>query len=242
MKKKRYALITGASRGIGKKIATELIKLNIYVIGTATTEKGCIKIKKELKNFGTGIIINFLNIKKTIITLKKIIQKYIKIDILIHNSGIIKDNLLIKMNDLEWNQVIQINLSSIYYLSKFIVPKMISQKNGRIIIINSIIGETGQKGQTNYATSKSGLSGFVKSLALEIASRNITVNSISPGYIKTQMTKKIFKNPNKHISNIPVKRIGTPWDIAYTVLFLISPHASYITGQNIHVNGGLYMP
>lgn len=239
--KKKYALVTGANRGIGETIALELIKKNIYVIGTATTKVGVQYIKKKLKKLGTGIILNFLHTKDTIVVLNKLSKKYKIIDILVHNAGFIQDNLLILMKNQEWHDIISINLSSAYYLSKLILPNMIKNKYGKIIIIGSIIGQIGGRGQTNYAAAKSGLSGFVKSLALEVASRNITVNLISPGYIKTRMINFLFKNASEYINKIPMKRLGTTKDIANVVLFLISSGASYITGQNIHVNGGLYM-
>ncbi|AEH39811.1 3-oxoacyl-[acyl-carrier protein] reductase [Buchnera aphidicola (Cinara tujafilina)] len=243
-KKNNIALVTGASRGIGKNIALALIKLGIYVIGTAKTKDGTNKINKMFdEKKGIGIKIDFLNIKKYKEKIKKIIAKIGIIDILIHNAGIIHDNLLIKMNIKEWNDVINVNLSSIFYLSKIIVPNMLKKKFGRIIIINSVTGYLGQIGQTNYAASKSGLIGFMRSLALEIASRNITVNLIAPGYIITDMTKKILLSKKRKImKRIPTKNFGTPSDITHAVLFLISIKSSYITGQTIHVNGGMYMP
>lgn len=241
-KKNKIALITGASRGIGRNIALELIKLGIYVIGTAKTRNGVTKIKENLKNKGTGIQVDFLDIINANKNIKKIIKKIGLIDILIHNAGIIYDNFLLKMNYKEWDDVININLRSAYYISKIILPYMLKKRYGRIIMIGSITGYIGNAGQINYSTSKLGLTGFMRSLALEVASRNITVNLISPGYIKTDMTKKILlSKKNKILKKIPLKKFGKPSDISYGVVFLISEKASYITGQTIHINGGLYM-
>ncbi|VFP79233.1 3-oxoacyl-ACP reductase FabG [Buchnera aphidicola] len=240
--KKKIALVTGANKGIGKKISTELISLNIFVIGTSTTKKGVEIIKKNLQNNGTGILINFLKISTIKIKIKKLINKFKKIDIFIHNSGIINDKLLITMKNSEWNNVININLSSIFYITKIILIPMIKQKYGRIIIISSLVSHTGQIGQTNYAASKAGLIGFSKSLALEVASKGVTVNLVSPGYIITDMTKKILSfNKKKILKKIPMGVFGKTKDIAYVVSFLSSEKSSYITGQNIHVNGGMYV-
>lgn len=242
-KKNKIALVTGASRGIGKNIALKLIKLGIYVIGTAKTNKGIQTIKKMFNRQGRGIQVNFLNYKNSQTTIQSIIKEIGTIDILIHNSGIIHDNLLMNMTIKEWNNVITVNLCSIFSLSKIILPYMLKKKFGRIIIINSLIGYIGQIGQTNYAASKSGLVGFMKSLALEVASRNITVNLIAPGYILTDMTKKILCSKKKEIiQKIPTKKFGKPADITHVVRFLLSKKSSYITGQTIHVNGGIYMP
>lgn len=238
---KKIALITGANRGIGKNILTTLIKKNIYVIGTSKTSIGVKNIKNLVKNNGTGILINFLKKKKYEDNFKKILKKFKKIDILIHNSGVTHDNLLINMTEKEWKNVIKINLSSCFYLTKIFLPNMIKKKWGRIIFISSVNAYQGQIGQTNYSASKSGVIGFLKSLALEVASFGITVNSIAPGYIKTDMTKKFFKNLPKYINKIPLKNFGKTTDISNVILFLISKKTSYITGQTIHVNGGLFM-
>lgn len=174
--------------------------------------------------------------------INNIYQKNYFIDILVNNAGIKKDNLLIKMTYQEWEDVIQTNFSSIFYLCKSIVNSMIKKKRGRIITINSIIGYTGNKGQTNYSASKSGLIGFHKSLALELASKNITVNMIAPGLIYTDMTKSLNETQYKYyLSTIPMKRMGTVDEIADAVIFLSSQKASYITGHTLHINGGMYM-
>ncbi|WP_075431973.1 3-oxoacyl-ACP reductase FabG [Buchnera aphidicola] len=242
-KKNKIALVTGASRGIGKNIALQLIKLGIYVIGTAKTNKGIQIIKRMLDKQGRAIQVNFLNYNNAQVTIQNTMKEIGKIDILIHNSGIINDNLLMNMTIKEWNNVITVNLCSIFCLSKVILPYMLKKKFGRIIVINSVIGYIGQIGQTNYAASKLGLVGFIKSLALEVASRNITVNLIAPGYILTDMTKKIlFSKKREIIRKIPTKKFGKPADITHVVKFLLSKKSSYITGQTIHVNGGIYMP
>ncbi|CUR53208.1 SDR family NAD(P)-dependent oxidoreductase [Buchnera aphidicola] len=243
MKKKydKIALITGANRGIGKSILKKIIKKNIYVIGTSKTLLGVKKIKKLVNKSGTGILINFLNIQNTKKKLYEIIKKFNTIDILIHNSGVIQDNLLINMSEKNWNDVILINLNSCFYLTKFLIPNMIKKKWGRIIFISSVNAYQGNIGQTNYSASKAGMIGFMKSLALEVARFGITANSIAPGYIKTNMTKKILKNIKNNINQIPIKNFGTVKDISNMVLFLISKKSTYITGQTIHINGGMLM-
>ncbi|VFP77804.1 3-oxoacyl-ACP reductase FabG [Buchnera aphidicola] len=240
--KKNIALVTGANKGIGKKISTELISKGIYVIGTSTTLQGVDKIKKTFKGHGIGVLINFLKIIETKKKIQKLIKKFKIIDIFVHNAGVIQDSILLKMHDSYWNNVININLSAIFHITKIILLPMIRQRYGRIIVLSSISGYTGQIGQTNYAASKSGLVGFSKSLALEVASKGITVNVISPGYIYTDMTKKILSLKKEEIlKKIPVGRFGNTQDVAYVVSFLSSKKSSYITGQNIHVNGGMYV-
>jgi 3-oxoacyl-[acyl-carrier protein] reductase len=240
-KKKQVALVTGASRGIGKAIAKELSKNGIQIIGTATNKNGVNIINKYLKKNGFGLILNLEKYGSITEDIKKIYQEY-QIDILVNNAGTTKDKLLIKMTEKEWCDVIQINLNSIFYLTKYCIKSMIQKKYGRIVTIGSIIGYIGNKGQINYSTSKSGLIGFHKSLALEVASKGITVNIVSPGLIKTDLTKNFHTQQyQKYLSLIPMKKIGHPEDIAHAVMFLISEKASYITGQTLHVNGGMFM-
>ncbi|QCI23883.1 3-oxoacyl-[acyl-carrier-protein] reductase [Buchnera aphidicola (Macrosiphoniella sanborni)] len=241
-KNKKTALITGANRGIGKTIAKTLIKQGIQIIGTSTTEDGVEKINNYSKKNGFGIILNLKNTDSIIETMKEIYKKQYSIDILINNAGIKKDNLLIKMTKTEWEDVIQINLSSVFYLVKSVIGSMIRKRQGRIITIGSIIANIGNKGQVNYSASKSGLIGLHKSLALEVASKGITVNIISPGFINTNFTNTLsFKQYQKYLSNIPVKRTGYKEEIAHAVIFLTSNKASYITGHTLHINGGMYM-
>ncbi|QCI22210.1 3-oxoacyl-ACP reductase FabG [Buchnera aphidicola] len=238
---KKIALITGASRGIGKAIAKKLVNKGIQIIGTSTNEKGVNTINKYLKKNGFGIILDLNNTDSIIDNIKNISNEY-SIDILINNAGIKADNLLIKMTDNEWNHVININLTSIFYLVKYILRSMLKKRYGRIITIGSIIGYTGNKGQVNYSSSKSGLIGFHKSLALEVASKGITVNIVSPGIIKTDFIKTLNSSQyQKYLSQIPMKKLGKTKDIAHAVMFLISKKASYITGHTLHVNGGMFM-
>ncbi|AEO08698.1 3-oxoacyl-[acyl-carrier protein] reductase [Buchnera aphidicola str. Ak (Acyrthosiphon kondoi)] len=241
-KNRKTVLITGANRGIGKAIAKKFINKGIQVIGTSTTQDGVKNIEDYLKGNGFGFILNLKNTDSITETIKEIYKKKYSIDILINNAGIKEDNLLVKMKNKEWNDVIKTNLSSIFYLVKSVIRPMIKKKQGRIITIGSVIAYTGNKGQVNYSASKSGLVGFHKSLALEVASKGITVNIVSPGLIKTDFTNTLSSIQNqKYISNIPMKRLGNPEEIADAVIFLSSKKASYITGHTLHINGGMYM-
>lgn len=239
--KNKIILITGASRGIGEDIAKTFSLKEAKIVGISTNEKGVKKINKMGKNV-YGIKAN-INNKEDIIKIIEWMKYNIGMpDILINNAGIIKDCLIIRMSENNWDNVINTNLKSIFMLSKSIIPSMMKKKWGRIINIGSIIGSIGNAGQTNYSSSKAGLIGFSKSLALEIASRNITVNTISPGFIQTDMIKNLTElQKQKIIKNIPLKRIGIPSDISNIVIFLASEKSNYITGQNIHINGGMYM-
>ncbi|QCI17169.1 beta-ketoacyl-ACP reductase [Buchnera aphidicola (Aphis helianthi)] len=239
---KKTALVTGANKGIGKAIAIKLIKNGIKVIGTSTTQYGVQIINKYAKKNGFGLILDLKDTNSITEKIKEIYKNKYAIDILINNAGIKLDKLLVYMNDQEWEDVIKINLTSIFYTSKAVIRSMIKKKSGRIITISSIIGYIGGKGQINYSTSKSGLIGFHKSLALEVASKGITVNIVSPGLIQTDFIKdlNIFQY-KKYLSQIPMKRLGKVEEIADAVIFLSSKKASYITGQTLHVNGGMYM-
>ncbi|ATW01677.1 3-oxoacyl-[acyl-carrier-protein] reductase [Candidatus Legionella polyplacis] len=241
----KFVLITGANRGIGKSIALTLAKKNFFIIGTASTEEGVQSINDNfVKNnlFGEGFLLNLKN-KEEIINLISILYKQKKIpSILINNAGICNDNLLIRMKDKEWTDVIDVNLNSIFYLTKLCVKFMLKFKWGRIVNISSVIGLIGNSGQTNYAATKSAIIGFSKSLAKELAIKGITVNVVAPGFIDTDMTKKIPDFiKEKILKYIPMKKIGKPQHVANAVLFLISDYAEYITGETIHVNGGMYM-
>ncbi|AYN24718.1 3-oxoacyl-[acyl-carrier-protein] reductase [Buchnera aphidicola] len=239
---KKTALITGANQGIGKEIAIKLLQKGIQVIGTSTSVNGVKIINKYLKKNGFGFVLDLKDSDSILEKMKEIYKKEYSIDILINNAGTKLDNLLVYMSNQEWENVIKINLTSIFYLSKSVIRSMIKKKFGRIITIGSVIGYIGNQGQINYSASKSGLVGFHKSLALEVASKGITVNIVSPGFIKTNLTKdlNIFQY-KKHLSKIPMKRIGKPEEIADAVVFLSSEKASYITGHTLHVNGGMYM-
>ncbi|QCI16021.1 3-oxoacyl-[acyl-carrier-protein] reductase [Buchnera aphidicola] len=239
---KKTALITGANRGIGKAIAKKLIRKGIRVIGTSTTQEGVNVINNYLKENGFGIVLNLSNIDSIAEKIHEIYKKKYSIDILINNAGIKEDNLLINMKDKEWNNVITVNLSAIFYLTKSIIRSMIKKRQGRIITIGSVIAHIGNNGQANYSCSKSGLIGFHKSLALEVASKGITVNIVSPGLIKTDFTKTLnSKQYLKYLSKIPMKRLGCPEEVADAVAFLVSEKSSYITGHTLHINGGMYM-
>ena len=237
--KNKVALITGASGAIGKDIASTLNKSGALVILCGTKIDVLEDIASDLSGKVEIITENVKNFEKFE---QSLLEKKLNVDILINNAGITKDNLLIRMKEEDIDSVIQINLLSLIKITKSVLKNMMKQKFGRIISISSVVGFTGNPGQVNYCASKSGITGFTKSLALEVASRGITVNAIAPGYITSAMTDKI-SDPQRDsiISNIPVGRIGKPSDISNAVLFLAKEEASYITGNTIHVNGGLAM-
>ena len=237
--KNKVALITGASGAIGKNIAFTLNKSGASVILCGTKIDVLEDIAKDLSGKVEIITENIKNFEKFE---KSLLEKKLNVDILVNNAGITKDNLLIRMKEEDINSVIDINLTSLIKISKCVLKNMMKKKFGRIISISSVVGFTGNPGQVNYCASKSGITGFTKSLALEVASRGITVNAIAPGYITSAMTDKISNTQRDSIiSNIPVGRIGKPSDISNAVLFLAKEEASYITGNTIHVNGGLAM-
>jgi 3-oxoacyl-[acyl-carrier protein] reductase len=245
MTEAKIALITGANRGIGFEILKSLAVAGYMVIGTSRSEEGKNIIDKELaasNSKGFGSILDVKD-KDSIKELnKQIKEKHGAVSVLINNAGVTADNLMIRMSDDEWNDVIETNLSSIFRITKEIVRDMMKQRYGRIINIGSVVGLSGNAGQVNYSSSKSALLGFSKSLAREVASRNITVNTISPGFIDTDMTKKLKEEQKSAlISSIPLGRMGSASELANVVKFIASEEASYITGENINVNGGLYM-
>ncbi|MFN8769788.1 MAG: 3-oxoacyl-ACP reductase FabG [Neisseriaceae bacterium] len=240
---KKVALVTGATRGIGKGIALALAKSGINVIGTATTENGAATISQYLNEFGgTGIVLN-VNDKSGIDKMvEDISAKYGDITILVNNAGITKDTLFLRMKEEDWDDVLDTNLKSAFLLTKAVIRGMTKARFGRIINITSVVGFMGNPGQANYASSKAGLVAFSKSLAKEFGSRNITVNCVAPGFIATDMTDKLPEDVKEnYIKNIPLGRLGNVEDIANSVKFLVSDDASYITGNTIHVNGGMYM-
>ncbi|PPI88773.1 3-oxoacyl-ACP reductase [Candidatus Pantoea edessiphila] len=240
--KNKVALVTGASRGIGLAIAKTLTLRNANVIGTSRYKEGVSIINSHLGNLGKGLLLNINNYTSICEALKNINSEFGKIDILINNAGITRDNLLIKMKDDDWDDVLNTNLTSAFRLSKAVIPSMLKNRMGRIINISSIVGTLGNIGQSNYAAAKAGLIGLTKSLAFEIASRGITVNIVSPGFIETSMTKALNKDQHSSIlSKIPMKRLGKSQEIANVVVFLASEEASYITGEIINVNGGMYV-
>lgn len=237
------ALVTGASRGIGKAIAEKLLADGATVIGTATTEAGAEKISEYLGTSGKGMCLNVADADSVTSVLKQITADFGDVSILVNNAGITRDNLLMMMKQEQWDDIIQTNLTSIYRTSKAVVRKMMKARKGRIINIASVVGSTGNPGQTNYSAAKAGMLGFTKSLAREIGSRNITVNAVAPGFIDTDMTRELAEEQKTALINqIPLNRLGDPADIANTVAFLAGPDSGYITGETLHVNGGMYMP
>lgn len=240
----QVALVTGASRGIGKAIAETLAAKGATVIGTATTESGAEKITEYLSaSGGKGMMLNVADADSIKDVIKVISSDFGNISILVNNAGITRDNLLMMMKDDQWDDIMQTNLTSIFRLSKAVVRPMMKARTGRIINIGSVVGLTGNPGQTNYSASKAAVMGFSKSLAREIGSRNITVNTVAPGFIDTDMTRELPEEQrNALISQIPLNKLGDPQDIANAVAFLASADAAYITGETINVNGGMYMP
>lgn len=246
MSTNRLALVTGASRGIGRAIAENLGNAGHTIIGTATSQAGADAISayfSEQKIAGKGMLLNVAEAESIELVIKDIKTEYGKTpEILVNNAGITKDNLLMRMKDDEWDSVIHTNLTSIFRLSKACLRGMMKAKWGKIINIGSVVGSSGNPGQTNYCAAKAGLIGFSKSLAKEIGARGITVNVVSPGFIDTDMTKALDDSQRSAISsNIPLNRLGRPSEIASAVGFLASSGADYITGETIHVNGGMYM-
>ncbi|MGY5453463.1 3-oxoacyl-ACP reductase FabG [Agarivorans sp. MS3-6] len=238
----KVALVTGASRGIGRSIAEALIAKGAKVIGTATSDNGAQAISDYLGDNGVGLTLNVTDsesIKQLFVDIK---ASYGDIDILVNNAGITRDNLLMRMKDDEWEDIINTNLTSVFRLSKAVLRSMMKKRNGRIISIGSVVGTMGNAGQANYSAAKAGVLGFTRSLAREVASRGITVNAIAPGFIETDMTRALDETQRDAIlSQVPMGRLGDAQEIAKTVAFLASEDAAYITGETIHVNGGMYM-
>lgn len=240
---KAVALVTGASRGIGKAIAQELVENGFFVVGTATTDSGAEAISAYLGEKGTGLKLNVADPEQSEAIIKVITDTYGAPAVLVNNAGITRDNLLMRMKDDEWDDIINTNLSSVYRMSKAVLRGMMKARKGRIINISSVVGSTGNAGQANYAAAKAGMIGFTKSLAKEVGSRNITVNTVAPGFIDTDMTKELSEDIKQQLlSGIPLGRLGDAQEIAHAVSFLASDGAAYITGETLHVNGGMYMP
>jgi len=244
MLKEKIVLVTGASRGIGRAIALTLGKAGATVIGTATSDEGAANISKifnENNILGRGMRLNVTENEQIFDLLKSITEDYGSVDILINNAGITRDNILLRMKEDEWDDIINTNLSSVYKMSKGVLRGMIKKRSGRIISITSVVGAMGNAGQSNYAAAKAGIMGFTKSLAREVGIRGITVNAIAPGFIETDMTDSLPEEQKLVLaSQIPMGRLGAPNEIAQAVLFLADDSGSYITAQTLHVNGGMY--
>lgn len=241
----KIALVTGASRGIGKSIALALANAGAIVIGTATSESGANEIShylQEMKAKGMGMCLNVNDAASIHTLVAEISEKYGAPQILINNAAITRDNLFIRMKDEEWNDVINVNLSAAYHVNKACIKSMMKARWGRIVTIGSIVGSVGNPGQANYCAAKAGVIGMTKSIALELASRGITANVVAPGFINTDMTKGLSDEQRQALlKQIPMGTIGQTTDIAHAVLFLVSEQAGYITGQTLHVNGGMFL-
>ena len=238
----KIALVTGASRGIGRAIAEKLVAGGAKVIGTATSEKGAEAIGEYLGENGKGIMLNVVDSASIEQVLATIRAEFGEIDILVNNAGITRDNLLMRMKDDEWQDILDTNLTSVFRLSKAVMRAMMKKRCGRIITIGSVVGTMGNAGQANYAAAKAGLIGFSKSLAREVASRGITVNVVAPGFIETDMTRALTDDQRAGIlSSVPANRLGDAKESASAVAFLASDEASYIPGETLHVTGGMYM-
>ena len=240
----KIVLVTGASRGIGQAIAFTLGGAGATVIGTATSENGTDKISKTFSDnniLGKGMKLNVTDNDQITDLLKAVSEEFGSIDILINNAGITRDNILVRMKEEEWDEIINTNLTSIYKMSKAVLRSMIKKKTGRIISITSVVGAMGNAGQTNYAAAKAGIMGFTKSLAREVGVRGITVNAVAPGFIQTDMTDALPEDQKDELAaQIPMGRLGTANEVAQAVLFLASDSGAYITAQTLHVNGGMY--
>ena len=241
--KDKIILITGANRGIGHNILKKIATCGYTVIGTSRSKDGADMISEAIKDHnGKGVVMDVTNQDSINTSINKIKEDYGVIYGLVNNAGITNDNLLMRMSDEQWNSVIETNLTSLYRVTKSVVKDMMKVRTGRIVNIGSIVGLMGNAGQSNYSATKSGLLGFTKSLARELSSRNINVNAVSPGFIDTDMTKALSDDQIESLTkNIPLGRIASPDEVSSVVAFLLSDDSSYITGENINVNGGLYM-
>jgi 3-oxoacyl-[acyl-carrier protein] reductase len=240
----QVALVTGASRGIGAAIALELAQRGLKVIGTATTEEGAAKLNQTLSAYAdcSGRLLNVTDPVGVDALIDAVVKEHGGLQILVNNAGITRDNLAMRMKDDEWDAVIDTNLKAVFRMSRAVMRTMMKQRYGRIVNITSVVGASGNPGQANYAAAKAGVAGMTRALARELGSRNITVNCIAPGFIETDMTAGLGDAQHKALlSQIPLGHLGRPSDIAHAVAYLASPQAAYVTGQELHVNGGMFM-
>jgi 3-oxoacyl-[acyl-carrier protein] reductase len=241
----QVAIVTGASRGIGACILEALARANATVIGTSTSANGAEAVSKVLADLGAkgaGRVLDVRDSARCAELVDQAQQEFGPISILVNNAGVTRDNLLARMKDEEWDDIQATNLRSVFVLSRAVLRGMMKARTGRIVNVTSVVGFTGNPGQTNYAAAKAGMVGFSKSLAREVGSRNITVNCVAPGFIETDMTRALAaEQVKKLVENVPLGRLGRPDDVAQAVLFLCSPAAAYITGATLHVNGGMHM-
>ena len=241
----QIALVTGASRGIGRATALELARLGATVVGTATSDSGAAQISGALAETGLkgcGMALNVTDAEACQAAVAEVEEKFGPISILVNNAGITRDNLAMRMKDEEWDAVMETNLKAVYRMSRLVMRGMMKSRHGRIINITSVVASSGNPGQANYAAAKAGVAGMARALARELGSRNITVNCVAPGFIDTDMTRALPDAARETlVGQIAIGRLGTPEEIAAAVAFLASPAASYVTGTTIHVNGGMYM-
>ena len=238
----KKVLITGASGGIGTSLSEKFIENECKIIFTSSNQENLNQLKDKYGNKHFYYLIDFSDLNSLELNLNKILNNNKDIEILINNAGITKDNLILRMKDQQWNDVVNVNLNSNFYIIKSILPNMIKNRKGKIIGITSVVALTGNPGQSNYTASKSGMIGMYKSLALEVAQRNININLIAPGFIESPMTKKLNEDQKNIIKDrIPMRKFGNSDDVANLALFLASNYSSYITGQTFHVNGGMFM-
>ncbi len=238
------ALVTGASRGIGQAIATQLAQSGMVVIGTATSEAGALRISHDLKPYAhcKGVVLNVNDRQGCEDLVAAVLAEFSALHVLVNNAGITKDMLAMRLKDEDWDEVIQTNLSSVFRLSRAVIRPMMKQRLGRIINITSVVGASGNPGQSNYAAAKAGVAGMTRALARELGSRGITVNCVAPGFIQTDMTASLTPaQQDALLAQIPLGHLGSVSDVAHAVAFLASPQAAYITGQELHVNGGMLM-
>ena len=242
MNDRRVALVTGASRGIGHAIAARLARDGLFVVGTATAEAGADRVRTMLGENGAGVVLRLQAADSIANALRRVEQEFGSPSVLVNNAGVTRDGLLMRMPDDAWNEVIDVNLGGIYRLTKPLLRSMMRARWGRVVNIGSVVGRMGNAGQTNYAAAKAGIEGFTRALAREVGTRGITVNAVAPGFIDTDMTAELSQTQRaRMVERIPLGRMGAPEDVAAAVSFLASDEAGYITGETVHVNGGLHM-